>query len=301
MADNYTIRPIAYVRSDYNQKFGIPRQAGLVSELEQAIVIEPEFRNIDAVRGLEQFSRIWLIWGFSENTVDMTASPVKWSPTVRPPRLKGKVRKGVWASRSPYRPNSLGLSNVRLVRIMLGGRILYDAADEEAAPDPVHDAGYVGSVTEAGSRSVKKSGSVGYISDPDSCRGETNEELALIVSGADMLDGTPVFDIKPYIPYSDAHPGASRGYTGVTDELLTVKFPAELLERVDESKRAGLIRTLELDPRGAYEKKEGYIYGLSFGKWDIRFTVEGKVLLVKDVVIQAGDDAASGMNVRKIK
>lgn len=284
--DNYTIRPVAYVRSDYNQKFGIPRQAGLVGELEQAIVIEPEFRNVDALRGLEQFSRIWLIWGFSENTVDMTASPVKWSPTVRPPRLKGKVRKGVWASRSPYRPNSLGLSNVRLVRIMLGGKVLYDAAGESSASDPVHDAGYVGGLISEENRA---SGSADdsayeYISDPDSVRGETNEELVLIVSGADMLDGTPVFDIKPYIPYSDAHPGASRGYTGVTDELLSVDFPEELLAKIDETKRAGLIRVLELDPRGAYEKKEGYRYGLSFGKWDIRFCVEDKVLTVTDVV-----------------
>ncbi len=305
--DNYTIRPIAYVRSDYNQKFGIPRQAGLVNELEQAIVFEPEFRNVDAVRGLEQFSRIWLIWGFSANTVDMTASPVKWSPTVRPPRLKGNVRKGVWASRSPYRPNSLGLSNVRLVRIMLGGRVLYDAADEAADSDPVRDAGYVGGRAAGGFGAAVTDDRHGlehereyeYISDPGSINGETSEELVLIVSGADMLDGTPVFDIKPYIPYSDAHPGASRGYTSVVDELVRVDFPEELLGRIDENKRAGLIRILELDPRGAYEKKEGYRYGLSFGKWDIRFTVEGGTLTVTDVVA-AGEDAADG-SIRNIK
>ena len=285
--DKYTIRPIAHIRSDYNQKFGIPRQAGLVSDLEQAIVIEPEFRNIDAVRGLQDFSRIWLIWGFSRNAVDMTADPVKWAPTVRPPRLKGKVRKGVWATRSPYRPNSLGLSNVRLVRIMLGDRILYDAADETAVSDPVHAAGYAGeqNTDHSSERSLNTNEGYEYIQDPDSFSGETNEELVLIVSGADMLDGTPVFDIKPYVPYADSHPDAGRGFTGVIDELLAVEFPPELLGRIDENKRSGLIRVLELDPRGAYERQDGHVYGLSFGRWDIRFTVEGKLLKVTDVVL----------------
>lgn len=286
--DRYTIRPIARIRSDYNEKFGIPRQAGLVGDLEQAVVIEPEFRNIDAVRGLQEFSRIWLIWGFSGNAVDMTADPVKWSPTVRPPRLKGKVRKGVWASRSPYRPNSLGMSNVRLLRIMLGGRVLYDAAAESDEPDMAAAAGYTepeNRSSDAGAADAAGTDTrMEYIHDPDRLSGTTSEELVLIVSGADMMDGTPVFDIKPYIPYSDSHPGASRGYTEVTDDRLTVVFPEELLLRVDESKRKGLIRVLELDPRGAYEKKEGYSYGLSFADHDIKFTVSGRTLTVTDVV-----------------
>ena len=272
MADmnGYFIRPIARVRSDYNEKFGIPRQAGLIDELEQAVVIEPGFRNADALRGIEGFSRIWLIWGFSENASDMTEENVSWSPMVRPPRLGGKERKGVWASRAPYRPNSLGMSNVLLKRIVVGDRVVFDAdADvtksEESAAKAPYDPD----------------------TDPDPLKGigETNEELVLIVSGADMMNGTPVFDIKPYIPYSDAHPEASAGFTsGAKDERLTVIFPDDLLVQIDESKRAGLIQVLELDPRGAYEKKDGYSYGMSFGKWDIKFTVNGNRLTVTDIV-----------------
>ena len=275
--DSFTIRPIAYVRSDYNEKFGIPRQAGLAPDLEQAIVFTPEFSNIDAVRGLEDFSRIWLIWGFSMNAVDMTEDQVRWRPTVRPPRLKGKTRKGVWATRSPYRPNSLGLSNVRLLRIMLGDRVLYDARDEYEEQDRVIAAGYqggnstnyscadtaAGRPASAGS-DVPEDRHFDYVRDPDRLSGMTSEELVLIVCGADMMDGTPVYDIKPYVPYSDSHPGASRGYTAVKDELLFVDFPEDLLERIAPDKRKGLIRVLELDPRGAYEKKDGYRYGLSF-------------------------------------
>ena len=241
--DTYTIRPIAYVRSDYNEKFGIPKQAGLVDELEQAIVFTPDFANADALRGIEGFTRIWIIWGFSENAVDMTENPVKWSPTVRPPRLGGKIRKGVWATRSPYRPNSLGLSNVRLKRIMLGGRPLDDEESEGI-----------------------------------------NGELALIVSGADMMDGTPVFDIKPYMPYADSHPEESSGFSnGAVDELLEVEFPEDLLTLIDESKSRGLIKVLSLDPRPAYDKKDGNTYGLSFADWDIKFTVSGGVLTVTGI------------------
>ena len=264
------MKPIACIRSAFPEKFGIPRQAGLVDELEQAVVIEPDFRNADALRGIEGFSRIWLIWGFSENAADMTAEKLKWSPMVRPPRLGGKERKGVWASRAPYRPNSLGMSNVLLKRIVVGDRIVFDAdADrmksEEALPEAQRDPGC----------------------DRDPLRGigETNEEIILVISGADMMNGTPVFDIKPYIPYSDAHPEASAGFTsGAKDERLMVIFPDELLGQIDESRRAGLIQVLELDPRGAYEKKDGYSYGMSFGKWDIKFTVTGSVLTVTDIV-----------------
>lgn len=286
--DRYMIRPIAHIRSDYNEKFGIPRQAGLVSELEQAVIIDPEFSNIDAVRGLQEFSRIWLIWGFSRNAVDMETDRVKWSPTVRPPRLKGKVRKGVWATRSPYRPNSLGLSNVRLLRIMLGGKVLYDAACEAEEQDLTAAAGYIGPENNGAYAEPAENTSLceaaEYIAEPERLSGETAEELVLIVSGADMMDGTPVYDIKPYIPYSDSHPGASRGYTGVTDMKLRVEFPNELLEIIDENKRNGLISVLELDPRGAYEKKDGYSYGMSFGRWDVRFTVEGDLLTVTEVI-----------------
>lgn len=244
--NEYTIRPVARIRSDYKEKFGIPKQCGLVNDLEQAIVFEPEFSNADALRDIGKFDYIWLIWGFSENLMDMSASGVKWSPTARPPRLGGNKRVGVWASRSPYRPNSLGLSSVKLIRAELGGK-------------PV---------------------------DIDELSGFVKEELALIVSGADLMDGTPVFDIKPYLPYSDSHPEASSGYsTGLSDPHLTVVIPDELLLRIDAEKREGLLQTLSLDPRGAYEKKQGYTYGMSFADWDIRFTVEEDVLTVSDVIL----------------
>ncbi len=248
--DKHVIKPIAFVRSDYNQKFGIPRQAGLAGELEQAVVIEPEFRNLDALRGLEGFSHIWLIWGFSRNALDMEADRVKWSPTVRPPRLGGSERKGVWATRSPYRPNSLGLSCVRLERIELDGRPIMQKDQQD--------------LTMRG--------------------GMVSGELAVIVSGADIMNGTPVYDIKPYIPYADCHPEAAGGFTDETEmPLLKVVFPEELLARIPEDKRAGLIRVLELDPRGAYEKQPGYTYGLSFGDHDIKFVVNGDTLTVTDI------------------
>lgn len=243
--EQYIIRPIAHVQSDYNEKFGIPRQCGLVSELESRIVIDPEFSNADALREILGFTYIWLIWGFSANSVDMTEETVRWSPTVRPPRLGGGRRVGVWASRSPYRPNSLGMSSVKLERVEIGGRT-------------------------AG---------------PDDLKGMQTEELALIVSGADIKNGTPIFDIKPYMPYSDSHPEAGNGFSpGAGDELLEVRFPEALLDKVEEKKRAGLIKVLALDPRGAYEKKEGYSYGLSFADMDIRFIVDGNVLTVTDVL-----------------
>ncbi len=238
MSDLYTLKPIAFVESDYNEKFGIPRQCGLVGELEQTIVFEPEFSNIDAVRGLDGFTYIWLIWGFSENTIDMTAKPVKWFPLVRPPRLGGNIKKGVFASRSPYRPNSLGLSSVRFQRII----------------EPQENTEHPG-------------------------------RLSIVVKGADLKNGTPVFDIKPYIRYSDSHPDAIAGFTeNSKDVFLEVNFPEELIGRVDENKRSGLIKVLSLDPRGAYEKKDGHVYGLSFGDWDIRFSVEGNKLTVTDIV-----------------
>lgn len=236
------IRPIAYIRSDYKEKFGIPKQCGLVTELEQAVIFEPEFRNIDALREIESFTYLWLIWGFSANFKE--DGDASWSPTVRPPRLGGERRVGVWASRSPYRPNSLGLSNVRFERIELDGKV------------------------------IKTSELSGMVSG----------ELALIISGADMMDGTPVFDIKPYLPYSDSHPDAGSGYSsGARDPQLEVIFDPDLLDRIDEPLRAGLIHTLSLDPRDAYNKKDGNTYGLSFGDKNIRFSVDGNVLTVTDV------------------
>lgn len=236
--DTYIIRPIAYIRSDYNEKFGIPRQCGLVEELEQTIVFEPEFSNPDAVRGLNGFTHIWLIWGFSGNVIDMEEDPVKWHPTVRPPRLGGNERMGVWATRSPYRPNSLGLSSVKLREVSFDSQ---------------------------------------------------SSRLMIKVCGADLRDNTPIFDIKPYIPYSDCHPDASKGFTGRTpDPDMEVIFPEHLLEKIDSSKRAGLIHVLRLDPRGAYEKQPGSVFGLSFADWDIRFRAEENKIIVIDV-ISAGD------------
>ena len=243
--DRYSIRPVAYVRSDYNEKFGIPKQSGLVRELEQAVVFEPEFRNTDCLRGIEEFEYLWMIWGFSKSRRDAATGDPVWSPTVRPPRLGGNRRVGVWASRSPYRPNSLGLSSVRLLRIELDGR--------EARSDDLS--------------------------------GPVSGELALIISGGDMLNGTPVYDIKPYLPYSDIHPDASDGYSrGKSDPHLEVVFPDALLQRIAEEKRQGLIRLLSLDPRDAYEKKQGHTYGLSFAQWDVRFKVEENTLTVTDVL-----------------
>lgn len=218
-----TIQPIARMRSDFPTKFGIPRQSGLVEELHSTIVFEPEFRNPDTLRGIEGFSHLWLIWQFSEAVRD------HWSPTVRPPRLGGNTRMGVFATRSPFRPNNLGLSCVKLLGI------------EQTA----------------------ENGTV------------------LHVAGADLMDGTPIFDIKPYIPYSDSHPDALGGFTDTaSDFILRVDFPKELLLRLPEGKRAAAIAVLSHDPRPSYQRKPGRVYGLSFAGFDIRFTVEGSELTV---------------------
>lgn len=219
------IRPIAYMRSDLPDKFGIPRQSGLVQELRSTVVFEPEFRNADALRGLEEFSHLWLIWQFSKN------AEKPWSPTVRPPRLGGNTRMGVFATRSPFRPNALGLSCVRMLGL------------------------------------------------------ETTEQGTVIhVGGADLMDGTPIFDIKPYIPYSDSHPDALGGFTDTAgDFLLEVDFPAELLALLPEDKRAAALSLLSHDPRPAYQHDPRRIYGLRFAGRDIRFRVEGKRLTVIDV------------------
>ena len=220
-----TIRPIARMRSDFPTKFGIPRQSGLVEELRSTIVFEPEFRNPDTLRGIDGFSHLWLIWQFSEAVQD------HWSPTVRPPRLGGNARMGVFATRSPFRPNNLGLSCVKLLGI--------EQTDENGA--------------------------------------------VLHVAGADLMDGTPIFDIKPYIPYSDSYPDALGGFTDTAGEfILQVNFPGELLQRLPESKRSAAIAVLSHDPRPSYQRKPGRIYGLSFAGYDLRFTVEDDLLTVVD-------------------
>ena len=221
----HLIHPIAHMRSDFAGKFGIPRQAGVVEELESYVVFEPEYRKAEALRGIEGFSHLWLIWQFSENLRR------DWSPTVRPPRLGGNTRMGVFATRSPFRPNALGLSCVKLLAV-------------EEGP----------------------------------------EGLMLKVGGADLMDGTPIFDIKPYIPYSDCKPAATGGFTDrVGDFLLNVEFPEDLLQRLPEDKRAAAIGVLSHDPRPSYQRKPGRVYGLRFSSFDIRFTVEEDRLTVLEV------------------
>lgn len=225
--DTVNMKIIARMRSDFPTKFGIPRQSGLVDSLQSTIVFEPEFRNSDALRGIEDFSHIWVIWQFSEAVRD------NWSPTVRPPRLGGNTRLGVFATRSPFRPNSIGLSSVKLLGI----------------------------------EHTENCGTV------------------LHVAGADLMDGTPIFDIKPYIPYGDCHPDAVGGFTdNAADFLLTVDFPPELLQKLPQNKQAAAIGVLSHDPRPSYQRQADRIYGIAFAGFDIRFQVDGKTLYVKEVV-----------------
>ncbi len=227
--EDVRIQVIARMHSDFATKFGIPRQSGLVEALRSTIVFEPEFRNPNALRGIEEFSHLWIIWQFSE------AVRQGWSPTVRPPRLGGNTRMGVFATRSPFRPNNLGLSSVRLL-------------------------------------GVEHTQAFGTV---------------LHVGGADLMDGTPIFDIKPYIPYGDCHPEAAGGFTDRAGEfLLNVDFPETLLHRLPQEKRAAAIGVLQHDPRPSYQRKAGRVYGISFAGFDIRFTVDGERLTVCDVVQQ---------------
>lgn len=211
------IEPIAFIENDYKEKFGVPRQSGLVS-LPSRIVLEPKFRDENALRGLEDFTHLWLIWGFSE------AKTNGFSPTVRPPRLGGNVRKGVFATRSPFRPNSLGLSVVKL---------------------------------------------------------ESVDGFTITVTGADIMNGTPIYDIKPYLPYADSVPEASNGWSlSEHGGLLEVKFPEELLEIIPKEKRQGLLETLAQDPRPQYRKDPERRYTMAFGEWQISFMVDGDKLTV---------------------
>ncbi|MDO4811752.1 MAG: tRNA (N6-threonylcarbamoyladenosine(37)-N6)-methyltransferase TrmO [Eubacteriales bacterium] len=217
---------IARIRSPFPEKFGVPRQSGLVNSLLSQIVFEEDYRNADAVRGLDGFSHIWLIWQFSK------AVREDWSPTVRPPRLGGNERMGVFATRSPFRPNAIGLSSVKLEKIEL---------DPKLGP-------------------------------------------ILHVSGADLMDGTPIFDIKPYLPYCDSHPNAVGGWTDEADNrLLQVNFPEECLSQVPEAQREGLIGVLASDPRPRYQNDPERVYGMSFGGVNVKFTVDGEQLTVREV------------------
>ena len=217
-----TIAPIAHIRSDFPQKFGIPRQSGLVEELTARVVFEPAYRRREALRGIEGFSHLWLIWQFSDTLTD------NFRPTVRPPRLGGNRRVGVFASRAPYRPNGLALSCVRLLRVE-----------------------------------------------------ETEEGPTLVVGGADLKDGTPIFDVKPYLPLSDCHPEATGGYTEETRaHRLQVVIPEALLAQVPAEKREALRGVLAFDPRPGYEENPREIYGLAFAGLDVGFRVDGDILSV---------------------
>ena len=218
----YTIEPIARIRSDFPTKFGIPRQAGIVDELESTVVFEPEYRHDEALRGLESFSHIWLIWQFSENL------RTGWSPTVRPPRLGGNMRMGVFATRSPFRPNALGLSCVRLL-------------------------------------GLEKHSRCGTV---------------LRVAGADLMDGTPVFDIKPYVPYADCHPEASAGFAPDPGARLDVSFLPGTVKCIPADKLAALRGVLANDPRPRYQHSPERVYALEFAGCEVKFTVDENRLTV---------------------
>ena len=220
------MKTIARIHTDFPTKFGIPRQSGIIDSLQGHIVFEPEYHNVEAVRGLEEFSHIWLLWEFSEAVRD------DWSPTVRPPRLGGNVRKGVFATRSPFRPNPIGLSSVKLEKVEI---------DPQQGP-------------------------------------------ILYVSGADLMDGTPIYDIKPYIAYTDSHPDAVSGFaTTPAEYLLEVVFPEDLLQQVPENQRRSLIEVLAHDPRPQYHDDPERVYGMAFGGMEIKFKVDKTHLKVVDV------------------
>lgn len=227
------LKIIARIHTDFPTKFGIPRQSGLVGELLGEIVFEPEYRRAEALLGIEEFSHLWLLWEFSEARRD------NWSATVSPPRLGGREKRGVFATRSPFRPNAIGLSCVKLEQVILEGR----------------------------------------------------DAPKLIVSGADLMDGTPIYDIKPYLPYADAHPEAEGGFGQAhSGDRIEVVFPEELLERLPGEKRKAALHVLQQDPRAAYNKQPDYVYGMAFAGFDIRFIVREDVLMVCDVIDTEGQE-----------
>lgn len=216
---------IAHIRTDFPQKFGIPRQSGLVKELTGRIIFEPEYRNADSLRGIEDYDYLWLLWKFED------VEREKWSPTVRPPRLGGATHMGVFATRSPFRPNPIGLSSVKLEKVE-----------------------------------------------------QTEEGKVLVVSGVDLRDYTPIYDIKPYLPYVDSHPQARGGFAAErADYELAVEFPDELLMRLPKEKQQAIVEVLKQDPRPAYHEDEERKYGVSFAGFDVRFIVKKGVLTVIEV------------------
>ena len=230
MSQEFSMKVIARIHSDFSTKFGVPRQSGLVDELEATIIFEPEYRNSDALRGLDGFSHLWLVWVFDQ------AVRKDWSPTVRPPRLGGNQRMGVFATRSPFRPNPVALSSVKL----------------------------------AGIEQTAEHGTV------------------LKIRGADLMDGTPILDIKPYIPYADSHPDAIGGFASApAGETLEVAIPPELLERIPASRREALRGVLAQDPRPHYQDDPDRVYGFGFAGLEVKFSVDGNQLTVLNIQKQA--------------
>ncbi len=226
MSDEFKLKTIAHIRSDFPSKFGIPRQSGLAESLKAEIIFTPEYRNPDALRGLEGFSHLWLIWQFSK------AVREEWSPTVRPPRLGGNARMGVFATRSPFRPNPLGLSSVKLEEIVY------------SSPDgPI-----------------------------------------IRVAGADLMDGTPIYDIKPYLPYTDAHPEATGGFAPEASERVRVEIPENIASAMPQDKLSALIQVLEQDPRPAYQNDPKRIYGFDFSEFQVRFTATQDCITVCEIL-----------------
>ena len=220
-----TIKIIAHIHTEFNTKFGVPRQSGIIDSLRGRIVFEPEYRVADALRGIEGFSHLWLIWQFSEARRD------SWSPTVRPPRLGGNTRMGVFATRSPFRPNAIGLSSVRLIDV------------DYTSPDAP----------------------------------------AIIVAGADLMNGTPIIDIKPYLPYTDSHPDATGGFTDTNTQAmqpLEVNIPENLACRIGADTLAALRGTLACDPRPRYQHDPERIYGMTFANHEVKFKVDGTTVTV---------------------
>lgn len=227
MTKTVEMQVIAYIHNDFKTKFGLPRQSGLVEEMTSVIVFEPPYRDPAAFRGIEDYSHLWLVWQFSE------AKKKRWSATVRPPRLGGNRRMGVFATRSPYRPNPIGLSSVKLLDVVM---------DEKHGP-------------------------------------------LLYVAGADLMDGTPILDIKPYLPFTDSHPEAQGGFAAAIEPyLLEVDFPEELLEKIPREKREALLGALREDPRPSYQEDPERIYGLAYGGFDVRFSVKNRRLTVAEVI-----------------
>ena len=227
MSQEFSMRVIARVHTDFTTKFGVPRQSGLVDALEATVVFEPEYRNADALRGLEGFSHLWLVWVFDQ------AIRETWSPTVRPPRLGGNQRMGVFATRSPFRPNPIALSSVQLAEI-------------RQTPD---------------------------------------QGTVLVIRGADLMDGTPILDIKPYIPYADSHPDAVGGFAAVpAGATLEVEIPEALLEKLPANRREALRGVLAQDPRPHYQNDPERVYGFHFAGREVRFSVDGTQLKVVEIL-----------------